>query len=277
MLVFNPETKPVLDVFLGLLSFVWGACVGSFANVCIYRMPRQCSVVVPRSHCPHCVSRIAWYDNIPLLSILILRGRCRSCNGTISRRYFLVELLTGALFLIIWLRCGFDFLTPIYWLAVTALIIGTFIDFDHMIIPDQITIGGIFTGLAVSILYPSLHGVAGHFAGFRASFIGLFFGAAILWLIGEFGRVVFKKEAMGMGDVKLLGAIGAFLGWQAVVFTLMISSLAGALAGMIMVLAGNKTMGSRIPFGPYIAFAAVLWMIGGQDWWFAYLGWLRGE
>ncbi|MDO9542225.1 MAG: A24 family peptidase, partial [Kiritimatiellia bacterium] len=139
----------------------------------------------------------------------------------------------------------------------------------------QITIGGIFTGLAFSIIFPALHGAAAHSDGFRASFIGLLVGGMSLWLVGELGRLAFKKDAMGMGDVKLLAALGAFLGWQAVVFTIMISSLTGALAGIIMVLCGNRKMGSKIPFGPYLALAAVIWIIGGQDWWLIYLQWLH--
>lgn len=263
-------------IFYSILVFLWGLCIGSFANVCIYRLPMGRSIVLPRSHCPHCTNPIAWFDNIPLLSFLLLGGQCRSCKGMISGRYFLVELLTGAVFLIIWLRYGFDLRTPICWMIATGLIIGTFIDFDYMIIPDQITIGGIFVGLAVSIIFPSLHGVVRHFDGFKASFIGLLAGGMILWLVGEFGRLAFKKEAMGMGDVKLLAAIGAFLGWQAVIFTVMISSLTGALAGIIMVLCGQREMGSKIPFGPYLALAAVIWMIGGYEWWFAYFNWMRG-
>lgn len=264
-------------IFYSIFVFIWGLCIGSFANVCIYRMPKGRSIVVPRSHCPDCDGLIAWFDNIPLVSFILLGGRCRACKGEISRRYFLVELLTGLLFFIIWLRYGFDLRTPIYWVVVTGLIIGTFIDFDFMIIPDQITLGGIFAGLLISIIFPSLHGVVRHFDGFRASFIGLLTGGMILWLVGELGRLAFKKEAMGMGDVKLLAAIGAFLGWQAVVFTVMISSLTGAVAGIIMVLCGKREMGSKIPFGPYLALAAVIWIIGGQDWWLTYLQWMRGD
>lgn len=264
-------------IFYSILVFILGLCIGSFANVCIYRMPKGRSIIVPRSHCPDCDGLIAWFDNIPLISFILLGGRCRACKGEISRRYFLIELLTGLLFLVVWLRYGFDLRTPIYWMIATGLIIGTFIDFDYMIIPDQITIGGIFAGLAFSIIFPSLHGVVRHFDAFKASFIGMLAGGMILWLVGELGRLAFKKEAMGMGDVKLLAAIGAFLGWQAVVFTVMISSLTGALAGITMVLCGKSEMGSKIPFGPYLALAAVIWIIGGQDWWLIYINWLRSE
>ena len=275
---FMPTWQPInlsSQIFYSIFVFIWGLCVGSFANVCIYRLPMARSIVLPRSHCPHCNHLIAWFDNIPLFSFILLGGKCRSCKETISKRYFLVELLTGVFFLIIFQHYGFDVRTAVYWMVVTGLIIGTFVDFDYMIIPDHITIGGIFTGLAFSFLFPSLHGVASHFAGFKSAFIGMLAGGMILWLVGEFGRLVFKKEAMGMGDVKLLAALGAFLGWQAVVFIIMISSLAGAIAGITMVLTGNKSMGSKIPFGPYLALAALVWILGGYEYWLNYLQWLN--
>jgi len=263
-------------LFYSALVFMLGACIGSFANVCIYRMPRGRSIVLPRSSCPHCDGKIAWYDNIPLLSFFLLGCKCRSCGGKIAGRYFTVELLTGILFLLVWLHYGVSVKTPVCWIVVTGLIIGTFIDFDFMIIPDQITIGGFFAGFIFSFVFPGLHDVSSHFDGFKSSFIGFMAGAFILWLVGELGRLAFKKEAMGMGDVKLLGALGAFLGWKAVLFIIMGASLAGALAGMAMVFTGNKQMSSRIPFGPYLALAAVVWILGGNEAWFAYVNWLRG-
>lgn len=275
---FNWYSMPnMIFIFYSVIVFILGTCIGSFSNVCIYRLPRGKSIVLPRSNCPHCGTMIAWYDNIPLLSFFLLGGKCRSCGGGIAPRYFIVELLTGALFTIIWFNYGFDVRTLIFWVVATGLIIGTFVDFDFMIIPDQITVGGIFAGLAISTIFPSLHGVMGHYAGFKASFIGLLTGALILWVVSEAGRLAFKKEAMGLGDVKLIAAIGAFLGWQAVIFTIMVSSLTGAVAGMTMIFTGNKKMSSKIPFGPYIALAAVLWIIGGYEWWFAYINWLKGE
>jgi len=263
-------------LFYSAIVFILGACIGSFANVCIYRMPRGRSIVLPRSSCPHCGEKIAWYDNIPLSSFFLLSGKCRSCKEKIAARYFIVELLTAALFFVIWLQYGVSVKTPVYWLIATGLIIGTFIDFDFMIIPDQITIGGIFAGFILSFAFPALHGATSAFAGFKASFLGFLCGALSLWLVGELGRLAFRKEAMGMGDVKLLGALGAFLGWKAVLFIIMGASLAGALAGMAMVLTGNKQMSSKIPFGPYLALAAVGWIIGGHEAWFAYVNWLRG-
>lgn len=260
--------------FLSALSFGLGLCIGSFANVCICRMPLGRSVVAPRSHCPRCSCPIAWYDNIPLLSFVVLRGRCRSCAGKISPRYFAVELITGAIFFLLWLFYGLSWLTLAYWLMAGGLVIGTFIDLEHMIIPDQITIGGIFAGLILSGLFPQLHGTLSHSDALRSSFIGMMTGGITLWIVGELGRIAFKKDAMGLGDVKLLAALGAFLGWQAVWFIILVASLTGAAAGIAMIWLGNKTMASRIPFGPYIAFSALLWVLGGRLWWGAYFDWV---
>jgi leader peptidase (prepilin peptidase)/N-methyltransferase len=279
-----PPAK-LLHLLLSVLAFVWGACVGSFLNVCIHRIPREQSVIKPRSRCPHCGHPIPWHRNIPLLSYVLLRGRCHDCGGRISPRYVLVELLVGVLFLLAWLK--FDPepgtrplhlvpvshwpLVPIYWLVMAGLALGTFVDFEHLIIPDRVTLGGILAGLALSAAVPALHGAGTLREALWQSALGAAVGWALLWSVGILGTAVFRKEAMGFGDVKLLGAIGAFFGWKAVLFTVVLSSFFGAVVGLTLVLGGRKEMQSRIPFGPYLALAAVIWIAWGPALLQAYL------
>lgn len=271
--------------FFTVLSVAWGACIGSFLNVCIYRIPRELSVVKPRSYCPNCNHPIEWYNNIPLVSYLLLRAKCRHCGGKIIPRYFLVELLVAVLFLLVWLK--FDIaigtrplhlvpitaaaLVPVYWLMVSGLVLGTFVDFEHLIIPDRVTLGGIAAGLVLSPLVPALHGASSWHWALIWSAVGAALGWGLLWGVGYLGSLIFKKDAMGFGDVKLLGAIGAFLGWKAVLFTIMISSLAGSIVGITLVVTKQKAMQSRIPYGPYIALAAVIWILWGPALWDGYL------
>lgn len=273
------------EATLNVLTFVWGACLGSFLNVCIYRIPRELSVVAPRSFCPACQRRIPWYLNVPLLSWLMLRGRCRYCRAPISPRYFLVELLVGLLFLLVWLKFPagagprplglvpiYDWrLVLIFWLAVFGLVLGTFVDFEHFIIPDRVTLGGILIGLALSGWVPGLHGERETLHGLLWSSLGALLGWGTLWLTAVIGTWVFKKEAMGFGDVKLLGAIGAFLGSKAVLFVILASSFFGAAVGLSLVLFRRREMQSRIPFGPYLSLAALLWILWGPAIWRAYL------
>lgn len=276
-----------LGIYLYLtgLVFWFGACMGSFLNVCIYRIPREESVISPGSHCPHCNKAIRWYNNIPLVSFTVLRARCRDCQGRISPRYVIVETLIALLFVLVWMKAGpspvlgmdsiYSFaVIPIFWLAVFGLALGTFVDLEHMIIPDRVSLGGIVLGLLFSTLVPALQGQPDAYGGFISSLLGASIGVGLLWGVAILGKLVFRKDAMGMGDVKLMGAIGAFLGWPAVVFTLMLSSFLGAIFGVSMILAGKKEMQSRIPFGPYIAVAALIWMLWGPVLLRAYLNWL---
>ncbi len=270
---------------MAALAFCWGACIGSFLNVCIYRIPREESVVHPGSHCPSCDSPIKWYQNIPLFSWLALRGQCANCKNRISPRYFGVELLTACLFLLAWLK--FDVVSeprlfalapveslqiiPVYWLVIMGLILGTFVDFDHMIIPDRVTLGGIVLGLFASTLVPELHDETIWWRGFLQSLIGLSVGFGSLWSVAVLGEFAFKKEAMGFGDVKLMGAIGAFFGWPAVLFTIIVASFAGTLVGVLLILTGKKAMQSRIPFGPYLSLGTLAWLYWGPMLWEMYL------
>jgi leader peptidase (prepilin peptidase)/N-methyltransferase len=262
-------------LLFAVFSALFGACVGSFLNVCIYRIPRDESVVFPRSHCPHCNTLIPWHLNVPVLSWLCLRGRCAFCKGPIALRYTLVELLTGALFLAVFLKwaaptalhvlpLAHPLLIPVYWLLLAGLILGTFVDFEHFIIPDSVTIGGMAAGPVLSALVPAMHGQILWWQGLRGAAIGLAAGFVLLYAVGWIGSKACKKEAMGFGDVKLLGAIGAFLGWKAVLFTIFASSLLGSVAGLLLIIFGGVKMQSRIPFGPYISAAAAIWVFWGE-------------
>jgi len=276
----------LIQVFACFAVF-FGACVGSFLNVCIYRIPNELSVVRPRSHCPKCGRMIPWYLNIPVISWLALRGKCAWCKTPISSRYLFVELLTAALFLAVFAAwCtpepfGFSPIAqaaqiPVYWLFMGGLILGTFVDFDHFILPDRVTIGGMVAGPILSALVPAMHGETVWWRGLLDSGIGLTIGFCLLLAIGLLGEKVFKKEAMGFGDVKLMGAIGAFLGWKAVLFTLFASSLVGSVVGLLLMALRRAGMKDMIPFGPYLALGSLLWLFWGERLLMLYLAFMRG-
>jgi leader peptidase (prepilin peptidase)/N-methyltransferase len=266
-----------LQLYLDFVVFVFGAVIGSFLNVCIHRLPREQSIVNPPSHCPHCNERVRWFDNIPLVSFLVLRGKCRYCCAAITPRYFVVELLTAVLFLALWWSYGVTWYALIYAVLVAGLIAATFIDFEHYIIPDEITLGGIVLGVLLSGLCPVLHGTTMSGAALLRSLAGAVVGGVTLLVIALAGEKIFKKEAMGMGDVKLLAAIGAFLGWKATLFVVFLSSLLGGVAGLVLVVGKRKEWGSRLPYGPYIALAAVQWLFWGPTAVLWYLRSLTGE
>ncbi len=203
----------------------------------------------------------------------MLNGKCRHCKAPISPRYFIVELLTGALFTALWLIHGWTLQTPVYLFFTSALILGTFVDLDHLILPDRVTLGGMVAGLLLSFAFPALQGQTDRLPALLHSLAGLALGYGILWLVATLGRAILKREAMGIGDVKLLGAIGACLGWQAVLFTVFVSSLSGTLLGLGLIAAGKKELQSKIPYGPHIALAAVLWMLCGPACIDFYLAW----
>jgi leader peptidase (prepilin peptidase)/N-methyltransferase len=342
--------------FWSLAFFVFGCNIGSFLNVCIHRLPLGQSIASPPSHCPHCKYSIPWYLNIPLVTWLWLRGKCRNCGAPISIRYFLVELLTGITFLGCWNMFGRQSagLALVYCLFLSGLIVATFIDFEHFIIPDEITIGGMMVGFVISIFFWRLHEQETLIGSIKESLLGLGVGAGLIYAILRLGKLLFgrqtievppdskiifsetgvylggkeipyeelfyrksdvitlhartveladrcyrdvrvrltplklqigedefnpeqvphmeadsaevvlPREAMGFGDVKFMGAIGAFLGWQSVIFSLMISSVIGSVVGIALIVLRKREWSSRLPYGPYIALAAAIWIFGGK-------------
>jgi leader peptidase (prepilin peptidase)/N-methyltransferase len=253
-----------LQVCFSLFAFLFGAITGSFLNVCIHRLPREESVVSPPSHCPRCDYRIRWHDNIPLLSYLLLKGACRGCGARISLQYPLVELLNGLLTLALFLRFG---LTPVFavlFLFCSALVVVTFIDIEHQIIPDEISLPGIVIGFATSFFLP------GH--TWLNSLLGILLGGGILLLVAYGYQLMTGKEGMGGGDIKLLAMMGAFLGWKAIPFIIFTASLAGSLIGITLILVRKKDSRLAIPFGPYLACGALLFIFYGRqliDWYLA--------
>jgi leader peptidase (prepilin peptidase)/N-methyltransferase len=365
--IFNAHNWEVVPFhFWSLCFFALGCIVGSFLNVCIYRMPLELSVVSPPSHCPHCKYAIPFYLNIPLVTWLWLGGKCKNCRAPISPRYFIVELLTGVAFLSCWLEFGNPnhplptlALALVYAIFLAGLICATFIDFEHFIIPDEITYGGIVVGIILSGLLPALHETRSALHGLASGALGALIGAGIVYGILRLGKLLFgrqklplppdtkiiftdiavclpgkeirydelfyrksdtivlhartvelvdrcyqnvtvrlsttalqigdekinpddvacleavsseiilPREAMGLGDVKFMGAIGAFIGWQGAFFSLMASSVIGAAAGTLLILLRKREWSSRMPYGPYIAAAAVLWLFGGKRFFYA--------
>lgn len=349
--------SPLPFYFWSIAFFVSGAMVGSFLNVCIHRLPLGKSIASPSSHCPHCEYAISWQLNIPVASWLYLGGKCQNCGAPITIRYLLVELLSALAFLGCWLAFGHQsaWLAIVYALFLAGLIIATFTDFEHIIIPDEITVGGMVAGFCCSLLLPSLHGEVNVGASLRQSALGIVSGAGVIYAISRGGKLVFGRkkhalpadstitfteeavhlagevipfedlfyrssdtivlhahtleladrgykdvqvrltptslrvgdeelnpedvpfleavtteivlpqEAMGLGDLKFMAAIGAFLGWQGVVFSLVASSfIGGFLVGLPLVLVGRRELSSRLPYGPYIAMGATLWIFEGK-------------
>jgi len=238
-----------------LIIFLFGSCLGSFLNVCIYRLPLNLSIVFPNSFCPACQSPIRPYDNIPLFSFFFLKGKCRNCGVKISWRYPLVEALMGAITLALFLRLG---LSPLFFplLAFSAaLLVITFIDLDHRIIPDVISLPGIVVGVILAL--------AGISISIKSSLMGLLLGGGSLFAVAYIYEAITKREGMGGGDVKLLAMIGAWLGWQAVLFTLFFASLLGTIIGGTVMLIQKEGRYYAIPFGPFLALAALAYIFFG--------------
>jgi len=242
---------------------VLGLCIGSFANVCIHRLPRGQSLWSPPSHCPSCQTPIPWFDNIPLISYLLLKGRCRQCRENISPRYPIVEFLCGALWLLTGLETQMQYAALIPGLfLVTILLIAAFTDLDCRQIPNEVTITLVIAGLALAFWNPGL-GETGP-GRIMNSLGGLAWGGGLLWATGAAGERVFKKEAMGGGDIKLAAGIGAILGWKGTVIAMVISSFLGALCGLLLIWGGKIQKRDYIPFGPFLSLGGlIVWLLPG--------------
>ena len=247
----------MINVLFVILVFMFGMCIGSFLNVCIYRLPSSTSIINPsRSFCPQCNSAIQFYDNIPVLSYLWLKGRCRNCKASISIRYPLVELMTGILAIAILFKFHLTLEGVIYFVFTSSLLVITFIDIDHKIIPDIISLPGIPIGLAASFVLPAMT--------FKSSLLGLLAGGGSLLLVAWTYSLITRKEGMGGGDIKLLGMIGTFIGWKGVIFTIFAASLSGTLVGLIVMLLKGKNLKFAIPFGPFLSIGAMSYVFFGE-------------
>jgi leader peptidase (prepilin peptidase) / N-methyltransferase len=250
-----------------ILVFIFGSIMGSFLNVCIYRMPLGQSIIKPRSFCPHCKKPIPWYDNIPFISYISLKGKCRFCKERISIRYFIVELLTAMLFLLTFNHYGFSYNFFFYIVFICGLIVATFVDIPHRIIPDEISIGGIILGFILNTLRGlSLKPVSFDLKPLLNSLSGIIVGGGIIYLTGFLFDVVYFKilkkppiqgetSSMGGGDVKLLAMMGAFLGWQKAILVFFLAPIFGAIIGVINLIVKKD---HTIPYGPFLSLAAVL-------------------
>ena len=255
------DTLPPL---LGLIAAgAFGAIVGSFLNVCIHRLPMGTSIVWPSSACPHCARELSWYENIPVVSYLVLRARCRTCKGAISIRYPFVEALTSALFVLAWWSYGPGPLLASRLVLGCALIVLFAIDLEHHLLPNAITLPGIVVGFAFSFFTEP---------GWVSSLIGLLAGGGVLYLIAIVYYWIRHEEGLGMGDPKMLAMIGAFLGWKLTLVTLMLASLSGTVVGLGMIAAGRGTLKYALPFGCFLAAGAAMSAAAGPRLLAWYLG-----
>ncbi len=247
-----------------IFAFLLGAVVGSFLNVCICRLPEEKSVVTPPSACPRCGSGIRWYDNIPIVSFLLLRARCRTCGEPISWRYPLVEALNGTLTLLLFIKYGPTLPFLAMFVFCSSLVVITFIDLDHQIIPDCISLPGIVVGFLFALGLP--------WGGWFNSLTGILLGGGSLLLVATGYEKITGKEGMGGGDIKLLAMMGAFLGWRSVPFIIFAASLVGSVIGISAMVIKKSDGKLAIPFGPFLAFGAMLYIFCGRQlitWYFS--------
>ncbi len=246
-----------MDTLFSIFTFLFGAVVGSFLNVVIFRLPdKKESIVFPASHCPHCTTPLHWYENIPILSFLVLKGKCRTCKDKISIQYPLVELSMGLLSLALFQHFGPSPNFLYYFIFAAALLSIIFIDIRHQIIPDVISLPGIVVGFAGSFFVSAV--------SWQQSALGVLVGGGILYAIALAYYVLTKRDGMGGGDIKLLAMIGAFLGWQSLLYVVFASSLLGSIVGLGAMLKQQKGGRTRIPFGPFLSVAALSWILFQQ-------------
>ena len=262
MIPIDPSAIVIPRWLVWIIGLSFGSCIGSFLNVCIYRMPREQSVVHPPSHCTKCNRPIAWYDNIPLLSFLALGARCRRCKEPVSWRYPVVEGLTGLMTVAVVARFGVTPAGFVYAAFVYSLIVASFIDLEFQIIPDEISLGGLVLGLVLSLALPALHGTDSRLLALGRSVIGLLVGGGLLYSTGLLGDFVFKKESMGGGDIKLLAMAGSLLGWKLVTLTFFLAPLLALLPGLIVLLTKRSHV---IPYGPFLSLGLIVSLFTGSE------------
>jgi leader peptidase (prepilin peptidase)/N-methyltransferase len=250
------------EAFALTFATLFGAVIGSFLNVCIHRLPRDTSIVWPASACPTCGRALAWFENVPIVSYAVLRGRCRTCRTPISARYPIIEALTAAMFGLLWWYYGPGPLLASRLIFGCALIVLFAIDLEWQLLPNVITIPGIVIGFLLSFINPP---------GWESSLIGILVGGGGLFLMAEGYYRIRHEEGLGMGDVKMLAMIGAFLGWQLALVSLMIASIAGTIIGVALIATGRGTMKYALPFGTFLAIGAAVSAVLGQpilEWYF---------
>lgn len=258
---FTSELMP----FWRAAAFILGTCCGSFLNVVIYRVPAGLSLLMPPSHCPVCKYEIPWYRNIPLASWLALRGKCRNCGARIPVRYFLVELLTGVLFLLVFSKTVFYHeplpVLTVYFGLIMLAVATVFIDLEHRIIPDRTTYPAMLLGLAAAAAFPAIRHSDSRWLALAQAALALSLSGGILGLLAVIGARLFRRDALGWGDVKYVAAVGAGLGLKGAYFTVLAGALAGSAAGMALVIFRKKDFKGTIPFGPFLALGTCLWIL----------------
>jgi leader peptidase (prepilin peptidase)/N-methyltransferase len=246
-----------LDSIMTIFSLFFGLALGSFLNVCIHRIPVKESIISPPSRCPQCGKRIRFYDNIPVISYIILRGRCRDCGRPISVRYPLVEGIAGLLSITLFLKHNLSYQYFIFLIFSASLVVISFIDLRHQIIPDAVSLPGILAGFIISLIFAHIT--------WYDSLIGIIAGGGVLYLVAFLFELITGKEGMGGGDIKLLAMIGAWMGWRALPFIILLSSLTGIFIGGVSLLISRQGLHARIPFGPFLALGTLVYLFLGNE------------